>query len=116
MFTIIPYCFVATAQDSGKAFHYIPDAGLQFKKADFQWTTWAFAERLFSPSQRPSWRSVLQGMEFQLPSYRYKINGNKYRTIIFYEVDFTDNNFSSAAGVPTIPTLFPPPAKADAGI
>ncbi|HYM94792.1 MAG TPA: hypothetical protein VET23_11680 [Chitinophagaceae bacterium] len=32
-------------------------------------------------------------MEFQLPSYPFKINGNKFRTNIFYEVDFTDNNF-----------------------
>ena len=36
LFTIILYCFSATAQDSSKVFHYNPDAGLQFKKADFQ--------------------------------------------------------------------------------
>ncbi len=93
LFTIILYCFSATAQDNSKAFHYKPDAGLQFNKSNFQWTTWAFAERLFSPNQLPAWRRVRQGMEFQLPSYPFKINGNKFRTNIFYEVDFTDNNF-----------------------
>ena len=75
------------------AFHYNPDAGLQYNNGDFQWTTWAFAERLFSPNQPPQWRRVRQGMEFQLPSYPFTIKGNKYRTSIFYEVDFTDNNF-----------------------
>ncbi len=93
LFTILLYCFTATAQDSSKVFHYNPDAGLQFKKADFQWTTWGFVERLFSPNELPAWRRVRQGMEFQLPSYRFKINGNKFRTNIFYEIDFTDNNF-----------------------
>ena len=93
LFTIILYCFSATTQDSSKAFQYNPDAGLQYKKGDFQWTMWAFAERLFSPSQKPAWRRVRQGMEFQLPSYPFTIKENKYRTSIFYEVDFTDNNF-----------------------
>ena len=93
LFTIIFYCFSATAQDSSKAFNYNTDAGLQYKKPNFQWTTWAFAERLFSPRQKPAWRRVRQGMEFQLPNYSFKINGNKFRTNIFYEVDFTDNNF-----------------------
>ena len=93
LFTIILFCFSATAQDSSKAIYYNPDAGLQFKKGDFQWSTWAYAERLFSPSQKPAWRRVRQGMEFQLPSYPLTIKGNKYRTFIFYEVDFTDNNF-----------------------
>lgn len=79
--------------DSIKHFSYNPDAGLQYKKNDFQWTTWAFAERLFSPNLTPVWRRVRQGMEFQLPSYPFKINGNKFRTTVFYEVDFTDNNF-----------------------
>lgn len=74
-------------------FHYNPDAGLQFKKGDFQWTTWAFAERLFSSNQYPVWRRVRQGMEFQLPSYPFVIHGNKFRTVLVYEVDFTDNNF-----------------------
>ena len=32
-------------------------------------------------------------MELQLPSHLFTIKGNKYRTSIFYEVDFTDNNF-----------------------
>lgn len=79
--------------DSIKHFSYNPDAGLQYKKNDFQWTKWAFAERLFSPNLTPAWRRVRQGMEFQLPSYPFKINGNKFRTTVFYEVDFTDNNF-----------------------
>ena len=90
---IIFFSLSAYAQDSTKHFHYNPDAGLQFNKVDFQWTTWGFAERLFSPSQYPAWRRVRQGMEFQLPSYPFKINGNKFRTALVYEVDFTDNNF-----------------------
>ncbi len=79
--------------DTINHFNYNQDAGLQYKKNDFQWTTWAFAERLFSPNQLPVWRRVRQGMEFQLPSYPFKIKGNKYRSTVFYEVDFTDNNF-----------------------
>ena len=74
-------------------FNYNPDAGLQYNKGDFQWTTWAFVERLFSPSKYPAWRRVRQGMEFKLPSYPFKINGNKFCTALVYEVDFTDNNF-----------------------
>ncbi|TRX32212.1 hypothetical protein FNW52_17410 [Flavobacterium sp. ZT3R18] len=89
------FCTINTIaqNDSIKHFIYNPDAGLQYKKNDFQWTTWAFAERLFSPNLSPVWRRVRQGMEFQLPSYPFKINGNKFRTTVFYEVDFTDNNF-----------------------
>jgi len=89
------FCTINTIaqNDSIKRFGYNPDAGLQYKKSDFQWTTWAFAERLFSPNLSPVWRRVRQGMEVQLPSYPFKINGNKFRTTVFYEVDFTDNNF-----------------------
>ena len=76
-----------------KSFQYDKDAGLQYKKNGFTWSTWAFAERLFSPNQFPAWRRVRQGMEFQFPSYKFKINGNKYSSKLFYEVDFTDNNF-----------------------
>jgi len=93
LFIIMLFCFSATAQDSSKAFHYNPDAGFQYKKRDFQWTIWAFAERLFSPSQKPIWRRVRQGMEFKLSGYPFTLKGNKYRTSVFYEVDFTDNNF-----------------------
>lgn len=93
--SLLLLCFInSIAQnDSIKHFNYNPDAGLQYKKSDFQLTTWEFAERLFSPNQLPAWRRVRLGMEFQLPSYRFKINGNKYRSTVFYEVDFTDNNF-----------------------
>ena len=90
---IIFFSLSAYSEDSTKHFNYNPDAGLQFKKGDFQWTTWGFAERLFSPSQYPAWRRVRQGMEFQLPSYPFTIHGNKFRTALVYEVDFTDNNF-----------------------
>lgn len=83
----------ASQLHSQTGFYYNPDAGLQFKKGDFQWTTWAYAERLFSPSKYPAWRRVRQGMEFQLPSYPFKIKGNRFRTALVYEVDFTDNNF-----------------------
>ena len=79
--------------DSIKHFSYNLDAGLQYKKNGFTWSTWAFGERLFSPDQLPAWRRVRQGMEFQFPSYKFKINGNKYSSKLFYEVDFTDNNF-----------------------
>lgn len=80
-------------QDTLKHFHYNPDAGLQYYKKDFQWTTWAFAERLFSPSQYPAWRRARQGMEFLLPSYPFTINDTKFRTALVYEVDFTNNHF-----------------------
>jgi len=83
-------------QNSSNNFHYNPDVGLQFNKGNFQWTTWAFAERLFSHNQQPAWRRVRQGMEFLFPSYPFTIKGNKYRTSLFYEVDFTNNNFFKA--------------------
>ena len=76
-----------------KLFQYDKDAGLQYKKGDFTLTTWAFAERLFSPDNYPAWRRVRQGMEFKFPAYYFRINGNKFRTALVYEVDFTDNNF-----------------------
>lgn len=74
-------------------FQYDKDAGIRYKKGDFQWTTWGFAEPLFGGGQKSSWRRVRQGMEFQLPSYPFAIRGNKFRTALVYEVDFTDNNF-----------------------
>ena len=77
-------------------FHYNPDAGLQYNKGDFQWTTWAYAERLFSQNKYPPWRRVRQGMEFLFPGFGFKIKGNTFRTSLFYEVDFADNNFFRA--------------------
>ncbi len=74
-------------------FQYDKDAGFRYKKGDFTWTTWAFAERLFSPDLAPAWRRVRQGMEIKFPAYNFHINGNKFRTALVYEVDFTDNNF-----------------------
>ncbi|MEJ7822122.1 MAG: hypothetical protein WKF85_07355 [Chitinophagaceae bacterium] len=74
-------------------FQYDKDAGVQYKKGDFTWTTWAFAERLFAGNTKPAWRRVRQGMEFKFPSYKFRINGNKFRTALVYEVDFTNNNF-----------------------
>ncbi len=85
-----------TLQDSAARphpFQYDKDAGLQFNKGDFTWTTWAYAERLFAGNIKPAWRRVRQGMEFKFPSYNFLINGNKFRTALVYEVDFTDNNF-----------------------
>lgn len=54
--SLLLLCFinVIAQNDSIKHFVYNPDAGLQYKKNDFQWTTWAFAERLFSPNQPPA--------------------------------------------------------------
>ena len=74
-------------------FQYDKDAGLQYKNRDFTLTIWAFAERLFSPDNLPAWRRVRQGMEIKFPAYNFHINGNKFRTALVYEVDFTDNNF-----------------------
>ncbi len=74
-------------------FQYDLDAGLQYKKGDFTWTTWAFAERLFAGGNPAAWRRFRQGMGFLLPSYPFKIGGNQFRTALTYEVDFTDNNF-----------------------
>ena len=72
---------------------YNKDAGLQYKNGDFTWSTWAFGERLFSGNKPASWRRVRQGMEIKFPAYNFLINGNKFRTVLMYEVDFTDNNF-----------------------
>ncbi|MBG6110632.1 hypothetical protein IWX84_001512 [Flavobacterium sp. CG_9.10] len=49
------FCAINTVaqNDSTSNFSYNQDAGFQYKKNDFQWTTWAFAERLFSPNQSP---------------------------------------------------------------
>ncbi len=74
-------------------FQYDKDAGLQYKNGDFTFTTWAYAERLFAGNTKPAWRRVRQGMELKFPAYNFLINGNKYRTALVYEVDFTDNNF-----------------------
>ena len=74
-------------------FQYDKDAGFQYKNGDFTWTTWAFAERLFSPDRPSAWKRVRQGMEIKFPAYKFRINGNKFRTALVYEVDFTDNNF-----------------------
>lgn len=77
-------------------FQYDKDSGLQYKQGDFTLTTWAYAESLFSPGDYPAFRRVRQGMEFKLPAYNFRINGEKYRTVLFYEVDFTDNKFFQA--------------------
>ena len=74
-------------------FQYNKDGGFRYQSGDFTWTTWAFAERLFSPCNTPAWRRVRQGMEIKFPVYNFRINGNKFRTALVYEVDFTDNNF-----------------------
>jgi hypothetical protein len=76
-----------------RPFQYDKDAGIQYISGDFSWTTWGFAERLLDTDQRPLWRRVRQGMEFKFPSYKFRINGNKFRTALVYEVDLTDNNF-----------------------
>ncbi len=91
-----------TVQDSAvrpHPFQYDKDAGLQYKSGDFIWTTWAFAERLFAGNTKSVWRRVRQGMEIKFPSYNFRINGNKFRTALVYEVDFTDNNFLRIASV-----------------
>ncbi|MCO5950862.1 hypothetical protein [Mucilaginibacter flavidus] len=77
-------------------FQYDKDSGLQYKRGDFTLTTWAYAEGLFSPGDYSAFRRVRQGMEFKLPAYNLRINGNRYRTVLFYEVDFTDNKFFQA--------------------
>lgn len=77
-------------------FQYDKDAGFRYKSGDFTLTTWAYAERLFSANNSPAWRRARQGMEFLFPSFGFKINNNKYRTSLFYEVDFADNNFFRA--------------------
>ena len=77
-------------------FRYDKDSGIQYKKGDFTLTTWAYAEGLFSPSDYSAFRRVRQGMEFKLPAYNFRISGNKYMTVFFYEVDFTDNKFFQA--------------------
>ena len=74
-------------------FQYDKDAGFRYKSGDFTWTTWAFAERLFAGDRTAAWRRVRQGMELKFPAYNFRINGNKFRTALVYEVDFTDNNF-----------------------
>jgi hypothetical protein len=74
-------------------FQYDTDAGLQYKNGDFSWATWAYAERLFDGGNTAAWRRVRQGMKFKFPSYHFLINGNKFRTALVYEIDFTDNNF-----------------------
>lgn len=63
----------ASSLHTQTGFHYNPDAGLQYKKGDFQWTTWAYAERLFSPSKYPSWRRV----RCKLPQKQYVLKVDK---------------------------------------
>ncbi len=77
-------------------FKYDQDAGFQYRKGDFLLTTWAYAEGLFSPGDYSAFRRLRQGMEFKLPAYNIRINDNRYRTVLFYEIDFTDNDFFRA--------------------
>jgi hypothetical protein len=83
---------------SNEGFTYDEDAGLQYAYGDFKWTTWAFAERLFWFTGEPSWRRARQGMEIQFPRFEKNIFGSRLRTTVFYEVDFTDNDFFRATG------------------
>ncbi|HEV8080741.1 MAG TPA: hypothetical protein VGP43_08520, partial [Chitinophagaceae bacterium] len=77
-----------------RPFQYDKDAGFQYKNGDFTLTAWGFAERLLGDAdQKAAWRRVRQGMEFKFPAYNFRINGNKFRTALVYEVDFTNNNF-----------------------
>jgi hypothetical protein len=78
---------------SKEGFTYDEDAGLQYTYGDFKWTTWAFAERLFWFTGKPSWRRARQGMEFQFPRFEKNIFGSRLRTTFFYEVDFVNNDF-----------------------
>ncbi len=71
---------------------YDPDAGPVFRKGDFKWTLWGFAERYWGPQSAvvsaDAWRRVRQGMEFDLPRFNAS-----FRPVAVYEVDLTNNNF-----------------------
>lgn len=77
-------------KEEEEGWSYNPDAGFVYQKGDFKWTSWGFGERLFDPNGADAWRRVRQGMEFDMPRFRF---APKYRTAFVYEVDLTDNNF-----------------------
>ncbi len=80
----------ATNEKEPQGWSYQPDAGFVYQKRGFKWTSWGFGERVFAPDGADSWRRVRQGMEFDMPRFRF---APQYRAAMFYEVDFTDNNF-----------------------
>ena len=79
-----------------EGFIFNKDAGLQYVKGDFKWTTWAYAERAFT-DETDYWRRVRQGMEFDFPRFSSEISGSQYRPVFVYEVDFTDTDFFRAS-------------------
>ena len=91
----VAVCTSVSAQSSTEpavhpteGWRYEPAAGLVYERGDFKWITWGFAERLFNPTGRATWRRVRQGMEFDLPRFT-----EKYRNAFVYEVDLTNNDF-----------------------
>jgi hypothetical protein len=67
---------------------YNPDAGFVYQRGDFKLITYGYAERLFDPKGKDTWRRVRQGTELDFPRFN-----KKYRSAFIYEVDFTDTNF-----------------------
>ena len=82
----------ATGTTPEEGFVFDKEAGLQYVKDDFTWTSWGYAERVFG-DKRNSWRRMRQGMEFDFPRFQGNIFGNQYRSTFVYEVDLTDNDF-----------------------
>lgn len=67
---------------------YDPDAGFIYRKEDFKMAIAGYAERLFDPDGKDSFRRVRQSIAFEFPRFT-----EKYRPAFVYEVDFTDTNF-----------------------
>lgn len=84
---------------------YSGDVGPTYRRSDFTYAVWGFAERYWGPKSAvvnaDFWRRFRQGMEFDFPRIgaAARTVGTARRTtggvrpVLFYEIDLTDNNF-----------------------
>lgn len=86
-----------SSRSAARGWAYEPNVGPVYRRGDFRFATWGFAERYWGPRSTTVsadfWRRVRQGMELDLPSIR------ALRPIVFYEIDLTDNNFFRSGSV-----------------
>ena len=94
-----PQSVTGQASAAAKDWSYNPDAGLVYRRGDFRWTSWGFAERYWGPHsdvvKANAWRRVRQGMEFDLPG-TIGILGSRLRPAAVYEVDLNNTDFFRA--------------------
>ena len=91
-----PHDSLDAPAQSAHGWSYDRDVGFVYRRHDFRWISWGFAERHWgvagSTVHTAFWRRARQGMEFDLP--RFAVAGiGSLRPAVVYELDATDNNF-----------------------